>query len=248
MTLSSRDHFSRTRVLMEEMVAGESPIGSPPGAAHLAPTTTPPTPVHGGGGTTVPPTQGRGGSGGDFWSRFFEELTWQGFGKLIIIGILAWGGMRSVTTDTPKNKHEEALAYTAYQVEQEKTQQVLATAKASKGPVVETEGVRPQTSFNCVVANLSQGSNWLNRGGCLTVGTSTNLFGVGTEAPIREITGADFIIRTNDQTAECDSAKTSDRCAGWIAANQTLGSDEGGGGKRRYWFWLTTSGSININA
>jgi hypothetical protein len=232
--------FERIRARIAEMIApNPNPGGAPvAGVAHAAP---------------VAPAVASQAAG------FWEDFTWQKLGKLVSVLIVASAAYQVSTNDTPKNKHAESMAYTTYQIEQEKTQQILATAKASRGsaPQVEvseqptTSWTRPQTS-NCALARLSQGSNWLNSGGCLTVGTTigtaTPLFGVGTESPIRAITGADFIIRTNDQSAECNSAETSDRCAGWIAANQTLGSDEGGGGKRRYWFWLTTKGNININA
>ncbi len=233
--------FERIRARIAEMIA-PNPGGAPApvvGVAHAAP---------------VAPAVASQAAG------FWEDFTWQKLGKLVVVLIVASGGLYWVTHDTPTNKHAESMAYTTFQIEQEKTQQILATAKASRGsaPQVEvseqptTSWSRPQASASCALARLSQGSNWLNSGGCLTVGTTigtaTPLFGVGTESPIRAITGADFIIRTNDQSAECNSAETSDRCAGWIAANQTLGSDEGGGGKRRYWFWLTTKGNININA
>jgi hypothetical protein len=103
---------------------------------------------------------------------------------------------------------------------------------------------------NCRVANLSQGSNWLDSDACLvvgmTVGASMSIFGIGTESPIKFISGAEFIIKANDQSSECDSSKTTDRCMRWITANQILGSDEGGGGKRRYWFWLVTRGPIVV--
>ncbi len=103
---------------------------------------------------------------------------------------------------------------------------------------------------NCArIIDLSFGKGYLlPRGECYLMGYTPNYVYIGAESPFTEITGADFIITTNDQSASCDSRRSPDRCTSWIGQNQKLGGEDSRLHKPRFWMLFQPFGDVFIHS
>jgi hypothetical protein len=151
--------------------------------------------------------------------------------------IFVVGPERSDKTPAPAPAPQPTTA----QIERVKLEQAAERQKQAEVAITTA-----QQTQACIQVNDPKGSSLMDRGVCMAVGPTSGKFAIGAESPVLNISGADFIVMTNDETSRCDSKECDVK--DWLQKNQTLGGEDARYHKPRYWLRYVAQGVINIQS